>query len=228
VIAIATLSLLYHNPQVFKDVVKIRKGLSCKIMLNSRNIPEVYGWFHSFADKIIWKINTRSYSGMLDPNHNRTMFLCSRIKELSTSTSISLFSKFFIGMMPNNISAELDTDSLSPVHADVVKLKQVSISQRMPSLRLSHDFPYRFLKALNYVAWLVFLASALYLMLFNYISSSTSNDHSNSHSPLASDHDLSSVFSENIFNRPSAVYIAMIAASISIGYLFGFFGMTYV
>ncbi|CAM4814747.1 unnamed protein product [Rotaria magnacalcarata] len=42
VMAIATLAELYNNPLVFTSVVKIRKGLACKLLLNCSTLNEVY------------------------------------------------------------------------------------------------------------------------------------------------------------------------------------------
>eukprot|EP00343_Euplotes_focardii_P009332 CAMPEP_0205824286 /NCGR_PEP_ID=MMETSP0206-20130828/20294_1 /ASSEMBLY_ACC=CAM_ASM_000279 /TAXON_ID=36767 /ORGANISM="Euplotes focardii, Strain TN1" /LENGTH=458 /DNA_ID=CAMNT_0053122261 /DNA_START=30 /DNA_END=1404 /DNA_ORIENTATION=+ len=48
VMAIATLSKLYNNPSVFSKVVKIRKGLACRIMLDCGSMAAVQTWFHKF------------------------------------------------------------------------------------------------------------------------------------------------------------------------------------
>jgi farnesyl-diphosphate farnesyltransferase len=48
VMAIATLVTLYNNPNVFKGVVKIRKGQACQIMLDSGDMVAVRKWFQHF------------------------------------------------------------------------------------------------------------------------------------------------------------------------------------
>jgi farnesyl-diphosphate farnesyltransferase len=58
VMAIATLAEIYDNPQVFKRTVKIRKGMTCQLMLNSGNITRVKRIFHRFAKIIESKIDT--------------------------------------------------------------------------------------------------------------------------------------------------------------------------
>lgn len=50
--AIATLAELYANPLVFKGVVKVRKPLACRIMLNCGTTPEVKAWFLQFLADI--------------------------------------------------------------------------------------------------------------------------------------------------------------------------------
>lgn len=57
VMAIATLAEIYDNDNVFKKVVKIRKGLTCKLMLTSRNIVQVKRTFHHFAMEIEKRID---------------------------------------------------------------------------------------------------------------------------------------------------------------------------
>ena len=44
VMAIATLAELYNNPQVFTGVVKIRKGLAARMILDSNTEDGVYKW----------------------------------------------------------------------------------------------------------------------------------------------------------------------------------------
>ena len=62
VMAIATLSELCNNANVFTSNVKIRKGISYKIMTNSSNFDQVYRWFEYFIGKIETKISNRSNS----------------------------------------------------------------------------------------------------------------------------------------------------------------------
>lgn len=47
VMAIATLAEVYDNKNIFKGVVKIRKGLSAKLMLNSGSLDAVKATFHA-------------------------------------------------------------------------------------------------------------------------------------------------------------------------------------
>eukprot|EP00466_Bigelowiella_natans_P018325 jgi/Bigna1/58080/fgenesh1_pm.52_\ len=52
VMAIATLSEVYNNPKVFKGVVKIRKGLSCRIILETEDFGTVRDYFRYFLNDI--------------------------------------------------------------------------------------------------------------------------------------------------------------------------------
>jgi farnesyl-diphosphate farnesyltransferase len=81
VMAISTLALVYNNPNVFKGNVKIRKGLSCKLMLESNDIKQVQGWFNLFARKIAERIPHE------DPSAEKTAKLVSQTIELAPSSS---------------------------------------------------------------------------------------------------------------------------------------------
>ena len=52
VMAMATLEKMYANLDVFSGVVKIRKGLSCKLMLRTNTLDVVYDVFHDMAKSI--------------------------------------------------------------------------------------------------------------------------------------------------------------------------------
>eukprot|EP01041_Mallomonas_annulata_P003322 gene3322-6576_t len=77
--AIATLSELYNNHYVFTGVVKIRKGLACKLILESSNISGVHNWFHSFAQSILSRVPSK------DPNAAQTIAICEKIIQLTQS-----------------------------------------------------------------------------------------------------------------------------------------------
>jgi farnesyl-diphosphate farnesyltransferase len=77
VMAMATLSELYNNPRVFTSVVKIRKGLSCKLILSCSNLYQVHAWFNVFIAKIEQKIPNR-----INVNTNRMHKLVEQVKQL--------------------------------------------------------------------------------------------------------------------------------------------------
>lgn len=78
VMAIATLALCYNNYNVFTGVVKIRRGLTAKIMndLYSRGLLAVYEHFHDFASSIAVSIDPS------DPNAEKTLQLVNQIKAI--------------------------------------------------------------------------------------------------------------------------------------------------
>lgn len=74
--AIATLDKVFSNEDVFTGVVKIRKGLACKLILESSSMDEVYACFRKFATNIASRVNPS------DPNASRTLSLCRHVVEL--------------------------------------------------------------------------------------------------------------------------------------------------
>lgn len=54
--AIATLTTLYGNPNVFSGVVKIRKGLACQLMLEATCWSSVNNWYVHFLQDLTVKI----------------------------------------------------------------------------------------------------------------------------------------------------------------------------
>jgi len=60
VMAMATLAKLYDNTDVFKGVVKIRKGLSCYMMMNSSTMTQVHKYFNHLASEIAARIDVSS------------------------------------------------------------------------------------------------------------------------------------------------------------------------
>lgn len=56
--AIATLSDLYNNPKVFTGVVKIRKGLTAKLILESKDLGGLHVWFNKLSNDILSRFVT--------------------------------------------------------------------------------------------------------------------------------------------------------------------------
>jgi len=71
--AIATLEKCFENSDIFKGIVKIRKGLALKIMRTSKNMDDMYGWFYFFVEKIKNKIRID------DPNRVKMENTCNNI-----------------------------------------------------------------------------------------------------------------------------------------------------
>jgi len=78
VMAIATLAKCYNNYEVFKGVVKIRRGQTAKIMLDiyARGLQAVYEHYYNFSNEIAEKIDPK------DPTAARTAELVRQIREL--------------------------------------------------------------------------------------------------------------------------------------------------
>ena len=73
IMAIATLDKCYDNPDIFTGVVKIRKGLTLKIMQSSKTMEDMYYWFHKFVTNIKNKIRDD------DPNKGKMLRICNII-----------------------------------------------------------------------------------------------------------------------------------------------------
>nr|AEX58673.1 squalene synthase [Huperzia serrata] len=67
IMAIATLAACYNNIQVFRGVVKIRRGLAAKIVLETSSMKDVYSTFYDFSNMLTAKIDKQ------DPSSSTTM-----------------------------------------------------------------------------------------------------------------------------------------------------------
>jgi len=74
VMAMATLEKIYDNPDVFVEVVKIRKGLAAKMMVYTNDMETVQKTMLRFVNKISKKLRAD------DPNYKRTHDLVETIK----------------------------------------------------------------------------------------------------------------------------------------------------
>lgn len=81
VMAIATLDKCYNNVDVFTGVVKIRKGLSCKLIRSTNSLPEVKRTFYFFAKTI----KDKALKNPNDPSCNRTLEICDKIMSLTAT-----------------------------------------------------------------------------------------------------------------------------------------------
>jgi farnesyl-diphosphate farnesyltransferase len=75
VMAMATLAKIYNNPDVFTEVVKIRKGIAAKLMLKTNDMESVRKYMEKFVAEIRKKLNTQ------DPNYTQTKKRLNRIIE---------------------------------------------------------------------------------------------------------------------------------------------------
>ncbi|CAN0161598.1 unnamed protein product [Scytosiphon promiscuus] len=77
VMAIATLAEVYNNPEVFRGVVKIRKGLACRMILESGDLEGVFAWFNTLAQSIASRVPVS------DPCASRTLEMCETTVDLT-------------------------------------------------------------------------------------------------------------------------------------------------
>nr|ADX01171.1 putative squalene synthase [Bacopa monnieri]QWT77154.1 squalene synthase [Bacopa monnieri] len=66
VMAIGTLALCYNNIQVFRGVVKMRRGLTAKVIDRTKSMADVYGAFYDFSRMLKSKVEDS------DPNARKT------------------------------------------------------------------------------------------------------------------------------------------------------------
>lgn len=91
VMAIATLEKCFANLDVFTGVVKIRKGLSCKLILGgSASLSHVHEAFHDFAGRIAAKARRIRSGERDDPVRDRTLLVCSAIRDLTKARTVQL------------------------------------------------------------------------------------------------------------------------------------------
>ncbi|XP_023662822.1 squalene synthase isoform X1 [Paramormyrops kingsleyae] len=74
VMAIATLSACYNNPQVFQGVVKIRKGQAVTLMMQASNMDAVKAIVSQYSQEILQKVSHT------DPSRDKTLVILELIR----------------------------------------------------------------------------------------------------------------------------------------------------
>ncbi|XP_050366901.1 squalene synthase 2 [Argentina anserina] len=67
IMAIGTLALCYNNIEVFRGVVKMRRGLTAKVIDKTRTMADVYAAFYDFSSILKSKVDKK------DPNATKTL-----------------------------------------------------------------------------------------------------------------------------------------------------------
>ncbi|XP_061340551.1 squalene synthase 2-like isoform X1 [Gastrolobium bilobum] len=67
IMAIGTLALCYNNIEIFRGVVKMRRGLTAKVIDRTKSMADVYGAFFDFASMLESKVDKN------DPNATKTL-----------------------------------------------------------------------------------------------------------------------------------------------------------
>ncbi|CAM6115159.1 unnamed protein product [Calypogeia fissa] len=95
IMAIATLALCYNNVHVFRGVVKIRRGLTAKIMEGTKTMGDVYAAFHEFSNILLAKIEEDDPSAELTQKYVKEIQEACKCHFLVSSkrTSFSIESK---------------------------------------------------------------------------------------------------------------------------------------
>ncbi|CAN6687375.1 unnamed protein product [Malus baccata var. baccata] len=76
IMAIGTLALCYNNIEVFRGVVKMRRGLTAKVIDRTKSIDDVYGAFFDFASVIKSKVDKN------DPHATKTLIRVEAVQKL--------------------------------------------------------------------------------------------------------------------------------------------------
>ena len=85
VMAMATLLDLYHNEEVFTGVVKIRKGLAARLILDSNSRGGVHKWFYLLTHELLEKTKVVSSD---DPSLKETINACKIILRLTEKKAV--------------------------------------------------------------------------------------------------------------------------------------------
>ncbi|KAI8055800.1 farnesyl-diphosphate farnesyltransferase 1 [Syncephalis plumigaleata] len=83
VMAISTLALVFNNPQVFEQNVKIRKGLACKLIAEAQDMTMTRGIFLDFLNEI-----SRKNTNASDPNYIKLSTTIAQIKSALASHGV--------------------------------------------------------------------------------------------------------------------------------------------
>ncbi|KNA05437.1 hypothetical protein SOVF_190300 [Spinacia oleracea] len=76
IMSIGTLAICYNNLQVFRGVVKMRRGLTAIVIDQTNTMPDVYGAFYDFACMMKPKVDKR------DPNATKTLSRIEAIQKI--------------------------------------------------------------------------------------------------------------------------------------------------
>lgn len=88
VMAVATLEKCYNNPAVFTGVVKIRKGLSCKLIQRSTNLSELHETFYIFTTRILSRCKAETREEANPVLYARTMAACETVLAITRAKAI--------------------------------------------------------------------------------------------------------------------------------------------
>ncbi|PKA51980.1 Squalene synthase [Apostasia shenzhenica] len=90
IMAIGTLSLCYNNVEVFRGVVKMRRGLTARVADQTKMMADVYGAFYDFSSLLEPKIDDK------DPNASLTRKRIEAIKKACISSGLLKKREFYL------------------------------------------------------------------------------------------------------------------------------------
>lgn len=98
-LAFASLVECYSNGNVFTGSVKLRKGLACKLILQSNDYSQAIESFKTLAIGIQSHAIERRRRGTLDPNYSRTMQACEAIVNFAPPGKTTVLPVLSLGMV---------------------------------------------------------------------------------------------------------------------------------
>ncbi|XP_059647609.1 squalene synthase 1 isoform X2 [Cornus florida] len=100
IMAIGTLALCYNNVEVFRGVVKMRRGLTAKVIDRTKTMSDVYGAFFDFSCMLKSKVDKN------DPNATKTLSrLDTILKTCRDSGTLNKRKSYIVKSEPNYNSA---------------------------------------------------------------------------------------------------------------------------
>ncbi|KAG5389716.1 hypothetical protein IGI04_031257 [Brassica rapa subsp. trilocularis] len=109
IMAIGTLALCYNNVQVFRGVVKLRRGLTAKVIDRTKTMADVYGAFYDFSCMLKTKVDKN------DPNASMTLNRLEAVQKVCRDTGVLQKRKSYIndkGQSYNVYGMNFTTDKL--------------------------------------------------------------------------------------------------------------------
>lgn len=103
VMSIATLELVFNNPDVFERNVKLTRGQSGRLVLKARSMPAVYAIFRHYIRRIHARNNVK------DPNYLKIEERCAKIEQYMNAHDTSSQQYLRMEQMPKS---ELERDQL--------------------------------------------------------------------------------------------------------------------
>ncbi|KAL5791036.1 hypothetical protein ACOSQ2_005924 [Xanthoceras sorbifolium] len=85
-----TLVLCYNNIQVFKDKVRLRRGLAARLYEQTKTMSDIYNVFFEFASVMKSKVE------MHDPNAMKTLSELNKVQEICRKSGLLNTRKFYI------------------------------------------------------------------------------------------------------------------------------------
>ncbi|KAF2583850.1 hypothetical protein F2Q70_00033953 [Brassica cretica] len=82
IMAIGTLALCYNNVQLFRGVVKLRRGLTAKVIDRTKTMADVYGAFYDFSCMLKTKVDKN------DPNASNTLNRLEAVQKVCKDTGV--------------------------------------------------------------------------------------------------------------------------------------------